>query len=96
MADDSNAEVGFDAIVGALNENLRAFRCTVCHSDQFAIIEQPDQDLRTNIHLFKGRDPVAKKQVELLTLACTNCGHVEQFVQKVLLERLRSRKAADE
>lgn len=95
MADgDDKSEMSFDAIVGALNERLRAYRCPVCQSNQFALLEVPDENLRTNIHLFKGPDPIAKKHIELLTVACTNCGHLEQFVQKLLRERLLAQKGA--
>jgi hypothetical protein len=86
--DESHTALG-DALV-LLKQKLEGYCCSVCGNDQFALIERPLDQLRTNIHLFRGDDPLAKKHVELITIACLSCGHVEQFVERVLQDQLAS------
>ena len=85
--------IDYPAIEAELRRRIDNFRCVVCANNKFMIFEAPDQHLRTNIHLFKGADPVAKKHVELLTIVCSDCGHVEQFVQKVLADAIGAERS---
>jgi transcription elongation factor Elf1 len=73
-----------------LQRQLRGFRCLVCGRDEFVQLDLPEQNLQTNVMLFEGDDPVAKKHAPLLTIACTYCGRIEQFAEAPLMKRLHA------
>lgn len=68
-----------------LMKRAPGLRCRVCEGRDFALLEQPDMDYRTTLV----REPLAQSAGEvvrqkLLTLLCTNCGHLEQFAEAVV------------
>ena len=70
-----------------LKSDLHNFRCLVCKHDEFVQLDRPEDGLATNLMLYQGDDPLAKKHSPLISVACTRCGHIEQFVREVLLAR---------
>ena len=71
-----------------LMRELKGFRCLVCHNDEFVLFDQPGQQVRSNLMFFEGDDPVAKKHIPTLSIACARCGRIEQFAEKPLVDRL--------
>ena len=70
-----------------LQSDLRGFRCPVCRHDEFAVLDELGSHLRTSLMHYEGDDPVAKQRTRLISLACTNCGHIEQFAEEPLRRR---------
>lgn len=62
------------------------FSCPACGQRDFGMLEQPEVGLRTWLN--REDMPFAsageKKTQPLLTLVCTNCGHIEQFAEAVV------------
>jgi hypothetical protein len=60
--------------------------CPACNHRDFGVIEQPEAGLRTWLN--REDQPLAaighKKTQPLVTLVCTNCGHIEQFAEAVI------------
>jgi hypothetical protein len=75
-----------------LQKDLKNFSCSVCGHDEFAFIDRADEGLLPNLMLYDGDDPLPKKHTPLLTIACLNCGRLEQFAQVPLLKRLKSQE----
>ena len=71
-----------------LMRELKGFRCLVCHKDEFYLLDQPREQFRSNMTFFEGGNPVAKKYILTLTIVCSNCGRIEQFAEKPLIDRL--------
>jgi hypothetical protein len=82
-------------IAELLKQQLQGFRCLVCHRDEFAALDLLEQGLQSNVMLYSGGDPVAKKHAPLLTIACTHCGRIEQFAEMPLRLRLLAESDAD-
>ncbi len=70
-----------------LQSDLQGFQCPVCRHFEFAILDELGSHLRTNLMHYEGDDPVAKERTRLISLACTNCGHIEQFAETPLRRR---------
>ena len=70
----------------ALKARAPGLVCPVCRHRDFGLLEQPGFGLRT--WLRREGEPFAqvdeKTSQPLLTLVCTNCGHIEQFAEAVL------------
>ncbi len=72
----------------ALKKRVPNLECRVCGQNDFALLEDPNAQMRTHLH----RESVHKwyaastKPISqtLLTLVCTHCGHLEQFAEAVL------------
>jgi transcription elongation factor Elf1 len=73
-----------------LKKELQGFRCLVCKGTEFVELDLPEQDLQSNLMLYKGDDPVARKHVPLVAIACSRCGRIEQFAEHPLLERVKA------
>jgi transcription elongation factor Elf1 len=84
-----------DQVKELLFKELKGFECPVCRHHEFAQLDIDDQNLRTNLMLYDGHDPVAKKHVALISIACTNCGHIEQFAEIPLRRRVLGAKVGD-
>jgi hypothetical protein len=82
-----------DRLKELLLEELKNFACTVCGHDEFAFIDKAEEGLLPNLTLYDRDDPLPKKHTPLLTIACLNCGRLEQFAQVPLLKRLKSHEA---
>jgi hypothetical protein len=71
-----------------LREKAPTLTCSGCGRRDFALIDQPSIDLRTTLNreFLDGKDPamVGLRRQVLLSLLCTNCGHVEQFSQAIV------------
>jgi hypothetical protein len=76
-----------DKIDELLQSDLQGFQCPVCRHREFAIFDEPGSHLRTNLLQFEGDDPVARHRTRLITMAYTNCGHIEQFAEEPLRRR---------
>jgi DNA-directed RNA polymerase subunit M/transcription elongation factor TFIIS len=77
-----------DRLKELLQEQLRSFTCSVCHHDEFAFLDAAEPGLVPNLMLYQGNDLHPKKRTPLLTIACLNCGHLEQFAREPLERRL--------
>jgi hypothetical protein len=73
-----------------LKKELQGFRCLVCKGNEFVELDLPEQDLQSNLMLYKGGDPVARKHLPLLAIACAHCGRIEQFAEHPLLQRAKA------
>jgi hypothetical protein len=60
--------------------------CSACGHQDFAILEQPKAGARTMLwrHMVGGQIEDAPISQPLVSLLCTNCGHIEQFAEAVL------------
>jgi transcription elongation factor Elf1 len=79
-----------ERVSALLKQELRGFRCLVCGHDEFVELDMPELALQPNLMLYEGDDPIAKKHVPLLAIACTRCGRIEQFAEQPLLQRVRA------
>ena len=77
-----------DRVSELLKKELGKYSCAVCGNDKFVILDRFDSGLQSNLMLYEGDDPVAKKHSPLRTVACTNCGHLEQFAENPLRRRV--------
>jgi transcription elongation factor Elf1 len=70
----------------SLKQKVPDLACPACGKRDFGLLEQPDAGVRT--WLSREDQPFAvigvKKSQPLVTLVCTNCGHVEQFAEVIL------------
>jgi hypothetical protein len=64
----------------ALLQRVPNLRCVVCSHDDFAMLEDPEADMRSR--LVRMSELVAVHQ-DAATLICTSCGHVMQFADVV-------------
>jgi transcription elongation factor Elf1 len=60
-----------------------AFSCPACGHRDFGLIEQPEAGFRTWLSR-EDRRVGEKTSQPLVTLVCTNCGHIEQFAEAVV------------
>jgi hypothetical protein len=69
-----------------LIDRVPDFSCRVCGHNDFALIEDADDNVRTSLDRKapSGDFGAHVASQRLLTLLCTNCGHLEQFAQAVL------------
>ncbi len=71
-----------------IREKAPALKCSACGRSDFALLEEPQANLRTRLyrHLEGGviEDAPQHLSQKLVTLLCTSCGHLEQFGQAVL------------
>ncbi|MBX9908820.1 MAG: hypothetical protein K2Z25_08905 [Beijerinckiaceae bacterium] len=60
--------------------------CVRCGNQRLALIDQPERGVTTAIPLYGPGDrlPGRSLPADAVTLACTNCGHVEQFLLSFL------------
>jgi hypothetical protein len=70
-----------------LQSDLQGFHCPVCRHSEFAIFDELGASLRTNLMHYESDDPVPKQRTRLISIACTNCGHIEQFAEEPLRRR---------
>jgi hypothetical protein len=69
-----------------LIERVPNFTCRVCGHNDFALIEDADDNVRTSLdrRAPNGDFGANVASQRLLTLLCTNCGHIDQFAEAVL------------
>jgi len=60
--------------------------CRVCGQRDFALVESPDEGIRTTLPRVKLAEPENPFRIQqaLVTVICTHCGHLEQFAEAVL------------
>jgi hypothetical protein len=60
--------------------------CSACGHQDFAILEQPQAGARTMLwrHMVGGQIEDSARSQPLVSLLCTNCGHIEQFAEAIL------------
>ena len=76
-----------DKIQELLQSDLQGFQCPVCRHCEFAVLDELGSHLRTNLMHYEGDELVAKQRTRLISFACTNCGHIEQFAEEPLRRR---------
>ncbi len=79
-----------------LRAQLRGFKCPVCGNQEFAQLDDVESELRTNLMLYAGDDPIPKKHAQLISIACNNCGHIEQFAELPLRRRVLENRGGSE
>ena len=74
-------------VTDLLKKDLAGFRCLVCHNDEFVLLEESLTDVQSKLTLSaEGSGPAV--QVPTLSIACTRCGRIEQFIEQMLAQRL--------
>jgi hypothetical protein len=72
---------------GLIKAKAPSHHCSACRHRDFAVLEQPSANLRH--FLIRETDPTdvfsEKVTQRLVTIVCTNCGHLEQFAEAALL-----------
>ena len=71
-----------------LLRELKGFECPVCAHHEFAQLDALGENLRTGFIAYDGNEPTSKAQTRLISIACTNCGHIEQFAELPLKRRV--------
>ena len=88
--DDVSAETLEAKVDKLFIKQLANFACPVCHKQEFLELELRDKNLKSQLMFYEGDDPIAKKHVDLRTIACVNCGKIEQFAERALIDRIAS------
>jgi hypothetical protein len=74
-------------LAGCIKVKAPDYKCPACSHRDFAVLEQPSANLRhwlvreEHAHAAIGQKVVQR----LVTIVCTNCGHLEQFAEAALL-----------
>jgi DNA-directed RNA polymerase subunit RPC12/RpoP len=70
-----------------IKEKAPDFRCQACGHRDFAVLEQPSAKLRHwLVREEHAHAAIGNKMVQrLVTIVCTNCGHLEQFAEAALV-----------
>jgi transcription elongation factor Elf1 len=73
-------------LASKLKAKIPGFSCPTCGHRDFALLEQPELGLRTWLNREdQPFAPIGQKTTQpLVTLVCTNCGHIEQFAEAVV------------
>jgi hypothetical protein len=72
----------------ALRRRVPDLQCSACHHRDFGMLEEPSVGQRTQlerVHVLGGLLSPPKLTQPLVTLVCTNCGHLVQFSEAALL-----------
>jgi transcription elongation factor Elf1 len=72
----------------ALKRRAPDLQCSVCGHRDFGMLEEPSSGQRTHLergHIDLGLLAGMKLTQPLVTLVCTNCGHLVQFAEAPLL-----------
>jgi DNA-directed RNA polymerase subunit RPC12/RpoP len=82
----SQNSAGAKHLARQLKTRVPDLACQACSHRDFALIEAPDDAMRTTLRRvnLSARDDVYLAQQTLLTVICTNCGHIEQFAEAVI------------
>jgi len=69
-----------------LKARVPGLECRVCGLRDFGLVEDPKMNLRTHLRREPNGGGLASQffTQNLVTLICTNCGHLEQFAESVL------------
>jgi predicted nucleic-acid-binding Zn-ribbon protein len=70
-----------------LQSDLQGFQCPVCRHQEFEILDDLGSHLRTNLVHYEEGELIPKQRTRLISIACTNCGHIEQFAEHPLRRR---------
>ena len=81
-SDGSEASVEMARLI---KERVPEFACRVCGTRNFALLESPDTGFRTHLRRENKRPPRMFVEQRLVSLVCTNCGHIEQFAEAILI-----------
>jgi hypothetical protein len=74
-------------IAELLQSDLQGFQCPVCRHHEFVQLDELGSHLRTNLIHYEEGDLIPKQRTRLISIACTNCGHIEQFAEEPLRRR---------
>jgi RNase P subunit RPR2 len=75
------------ALAREVKRQATVIHCSGCGRRDFGLVEQPDAGYRTVLERLDVTYQRYRKEAisqPLVTLICTNCGHVEQFSEAVL------------
>ena len=77
---------GAKLLAKQLKSRVPQLSCRACGQRDFALIESPDDDIRTTLRRvdLSNREHVYLAQQPLVTVICTTCGHIEQFAEAVI------------
>ena len=76
---------GSKQLARRLKQVVPELACRTCGHRDFALIESPDEGVRTTLRRVQVSDPSELAiQQALVTVICTRCGHLEQFAEAVL------------
>ena len=76
---------GSQKLARAVKSRVPDLACGACRHRDFALVESPGEGVRTVLRRFDVTSDTVQYQTQqpLVTLICTNCGHLEQFAQAV-------------
>ena len=75
---------GSKQLARRLKQIVPELACRTCGHRDFALLESPDEGVRTTLRRVRVNDPSQLIQQALVTVICTRCGHLEQFAEAVL------------
>jgi hypothetical protein len=67
------------------NRRFPDFRCSVCGSQNFSLIDDPETGERSRLLLFKNEHALPSSYIATVSFACQTCGNVYSFVRNSLL-----------
>jgi hypothetical protein len=73
------------AIIEQFQKKRADLRCRVCGNSNFNLLVSDKGDLRSYLELVD--DSPTPTRMRTISAACGNCGHLEQFLADVLLDR---------
>lgn len=74
-------------LVELVDRALPGLRCPACGSDDFALVDRVEEDLRPVLSLHRWKNPTPWAFSSLVSLGCQNCGHLMQFLEENLRRR---------
>ena len=74
-------------IIEALDRRFPDLRCLRCGDNRLAVLDEPDHGRQPGIAVAnRASDGSARSHgiIPTITMACMNCGHIEQFLETFL------------
>jgi hypothetical protein len=72
-------------LADVFNRRFPDFRCSVCGSQNFSLIDDPETGERSRLLLFKNEHALPSSYIATVSFACQTCGNVYSFVRNSLL-----------
>ncbi|MCA3563724.1 MAG: hypothetical protein IOC90_09205 [Methylocystis sp.] len=78
-----------DDVIERFKRKKANLSCRVCGGPDFALFLENDDKLKTYFEVFNADRPQEAGSAKFRTIstACTNCGHVEEFLLDFVLDR---------
>jgi predicted nucleic-acid-binding Zn-ribbon protein len=67
------------------NRRFPDFKCSVCGSQNFSLIDDPETSERSRLLLFRDEHALPSSYIATVSFACQTCGNVYSFVRNSLL-----------